>query len=411
MMWWPAAAFAAMLAGAPAGAQVVQTPHEALTQDAGEYAGRYGVPIDQAVRRLQAQEESVAFTDAIAARFADRLAGIAVEHSPAFRIVVLLTGAASVPEERLFVAGIVVPVVYRLGAVATRGEVVAAIERHQPAVRAAVPRAPGLGLDQRTGEMVVTLNRADIGAYGRDALLTDLTLTTGVPVRLRAVDGPDADGSVDGGARVVGVSPVDGQRYACTTGFVVSDGARAGVVTAAHCPDALAHVGVDGLQAPLTFVDQWGWGYQDVQLHLADEPLRPFFHADTAKALVRPVMATRARRSARAGDWTCHRGERSGYSCAEIELTDFAPSGDLCGGACTPTWVTVGGPVCRSGDSGGPVFIGTTALGILKGASYDSSGACNFYYYMSTDFLPEGWTVMRQPVAAAPLTPSGASPR
>ncbi len=404
-------AFTAMLAGAPAVAQTVQTPQEALTQDAGEYAARYSVPLDQAERRLRAQEESVVATDAIAARFADRLAGIAVEHSPAFRIVVLLTGHMPVADERLYVAGIVVPVVYRTGAVATRGEVVAAIERHQAAIRAAAPRAPGLGLDQRTGEMVVTLNRADIGAYGRDALITELTLATGVPVRLRAVDLPDADSLLDGGGRVVGVSQVDGRRYACTAGFVVSDGVRAGVATAAHCPDTLAYVGADRREVPLTFVDQWGWGYQDVQLHLAAEPLRPFFHPDTAKARLRPVTGSRRRASTRAGDFTCHRGERSGYSCAEVELTDFAPSGDLCGGACTPTWVTVGGPVCRSGDSGGPVFVGTVAIGLLKGASYDAAGGCNFYYYMSTDFLPAGWSVLRRPVTPPARPPAGATPR
>ncbi len=395
---------AALLASAPTAAQTVQTPIDALAQDAGEYAVRYGISPDQARYRLRALEETVASTDVIADRFGDRLAGISVEHDPAFRIVMLLTGDAPVAEERLYAADIVVPVVYRTGAIATRGQLVAAIERHQAAIRAALPHAPGLGIDQRTGEMVVTLNRADIGVYGHDALVTDLTLMTGVPVRLRAVDLPDADSAVDGGARVVGVSPVDGRRYACTTGFVVTNGVQAGVATAAHCPDALVHVAADRREVPLTFVGQWGWGYQDVQLHLAGEPLRPFFHADTAGAQVRPVTGTRARRSTRAGDFVCHRGERTGYSCAEVELTDFAPSGDLCGGACTPTWVTVGGPVCRSGDSGGPVFIGTVAIGLLKGASYDAAGGCNFYYYMSTDFLPEGWSVMRQPVPAAGAT-------
>ncbi len=404
-------ALAMLLACAPAAAQTVQTPQDALARDADEYAARYAVAPEQAAYRLRALEETVAATDAIAERFGDRLAGIAVEHAPTFRIVVLLTGRARVAAERLYAAGIVVPVVYRTGAVATRGQVVAAIERHQAAIRALLPHPPGLGIDQRTGEMVVTLNRADVGAYGRDALLTDLTLMTGVPVRLRAVDLPGADAAVDGGARVVGVSAADGRRYICTTGFVVSDGARAGVATAAHCPDALAHVGADGRELPLSYVDGWGWGYQDVQLHLSPEPLRPLFHADTAKAISRPVTGARARRSTRAGDFVCHRGERSGYSCAEVELTDFAPSGDLCGGACTPTWVTVAGPTCRSGDSGGPVFIGTTAVGLLKGASYDAGGGCNFYYYMSTDFLPEGWRVMRQSDVPVALTPAGAAPR
>lgn len=212
--FWKRAAFgvaAAVGLGVPAAAQVVQTPLDALAQDAGEYAARYGVPLDEAMRRLRAQEESVTATNAIAQRFADRLTGIAIEHTPNYRIVVLLKGDAPVPEERLFVGGMVVPVMYRIGAAATRGEVVAAIERSQTALRAELPHAPSLGLDQRTGEMVVTVDQDDVELYGRDALLTDLTLNIGVPVRLRTVDRV-ANLSIEGGARVVGISNADGDR-------------------------------------------------------------------------------------------------------------------------------------------------------------------------------------------------------
>jgi hypothetical protein len=102
------------------------------------------------------------------------------------------------------------------------------------------------------------------------------------------------------------------------------------------------------------------------------------------------------------GDIVCRRGETSGYGCFEIELTHFAPPGDLCGGPCAPTWVMVKGE-CRGGDSGGPVFIGTTALGIVKGGgSHSRSGGCNYWFYMSTDFLPDGWRV---------LTGEGAEPQ
>jgi hypothetical protein len=56
--------------------------------------------------------------------------------------------------------------------------------------------------------------------------------------------------------------------------------------------------------------------------------------------------------------------------------------------------VTVTGPACKNGDSGGPVFLGATAFGILKGGNYAADGRCNFYYYMSTDYLPPGWSLM-----------------
>ena len=56
-------------------------------------------------------------------------------------------------------------------------------------------------------------------------------------------------------------------------------------------------------------------------------------------------------------------------------------------------WVAVAGPTCKAGDSGGPVFSRGIAFGILKGASYNREGGCDLYFYMSTDYLPEGWSL------------------
>ena len=47
-----------------------------------------------------------------------------------------------------------------------------------------------------------------------------------------------------------------------------------------------------------------------------------------------------------------------------------------------------------SGDSGGPVFSGSVAFGIAKGINRTADGRCNFYYYMSTDYLPEPWRLL-----------------
>jgi hypothetical protein len=394
------AAIAILLAGAPAAAQVspdpprLQTQVEAYAQDAAEYARRHAVPLDEAFRRLRAQEESVAATDAIAQAYAARLAGIAIEHQPAYRIVVLLTGSEPVPDQAVQAGGITVPIVFRTGAAATRTELVAAITTHQPAIRAALIHPPGMGVDPRTGELVLMVKAADAEAEGVAALDARFEALTGVPVRIRIVDLAGADFGIEGGARVEGVDPANGRRYVCTTGFVVTDGARTGIATAAHCPDELTYRDPDGGEIPLDFVGQWGWRYQDVQINVSPRAQRPLFHADTAARGARTLTSWRNRHSTRAGDAVCHRGERTGYSCAEVELIDYAPPGDLCGGPCEPSWVTVTGPNCRNGDSGGPVFSGTIAFGIAKGGSYGAGGACNFYYYMSTDYLPPGWRLL-----------------
>lgn len=385
----------------------VQTAEEALTQDAGEYARRYGVALDDAVRRLRAQAESVAITDRLQTLYQDRLAGISIEHRPGFRIVVYLTGSQPVPDEQMIAGGMIVPIVFRTGAKATRDRVVWAITWHQAAIRAMLATPPAMGLDPRTGELVIVTGPKTIAASGSAAALrTRLSALTGVPVQIRVQDRTDVnlDGTVDagvgseieGGSRIEGIAPDDGKRYLCTTGFVVTDGRRNGITTAAHCLDSMVYRDPQRGTIPLDFVNGWGWGYRDVQIHASDRALRPLFYADTARTMVRAVTGQRSRASTRAGDFVCHRGERTGYSCAPVELTDFAPAGDLCAGPCVPTWVTVAGPDCKGGDSGAPVFAGTIALGVVKGGSYRPDGSCAFYFYMSTDYLPAGWTLLAE---------------
>src|SRR5690242_15811253 len=84
--------------GSAAGSQPIETQAEALSEDGAQYASQFGVPLDEAERRLKAQQASVATTDAIAREFADRLAGMAIEHRPLYRIVVLLTGDGPVAD-------------------------------------------------------------------------------------------------------------------------------------------------------------------------------------------------------------------------------------------------------------------------------------------------------------------------
>lgn len=394
------APLAAQILATPA-SPVIETAAEALSEDAGEYARAYQVGQAEAERRLHAQAESVATTDRIAERYRDRLAGISVEHRPDYRIAVYLTGDQPVAERRLRVGGIDVPITFRTGARATREQVTWAITYHQAAIRALFANPPGMGLDPRTGELVVIVDRARVAQEGAATLQARLEAIAGVPVQVRVLDHVDVNLSIEGGSRVEGVSPTDGKRYLCTTGFIVTDGQQYGVATAAHCLDELTYYDPQRGATPMTFAGQWGWGYRDVQVNVAPTPLRPLFYADSAKTRTRVVGDARGRDSTRAGDFVCHRGERTGYSCAEVELIDFAPAGDLCGGACLPTWVTVAGPHCKGGDSGAPVFTGTTAFGIVKGASYRQDGSCAFYFYMSADYLPPEWSLLREDPAAA----------
>ncbi len=367
-----------------------QTRAEALEEDAEQYAAQFGVSPEEAVRRLSAQQASVAATDAIAREFKSRLAGISIEHRPEYRIVVLLTDPEPVDDRTA--AGI--PIVFRTGAKATHAQAVDALRKHLIDLRSELPGARGAGYDQRTGEIVLLIPQSDAQRYGVDAIRTRSEQVGGVPVRVVINNLIEQNMLVDGGGRVDGINPATGRRNVCTTGFVVTDSARDGIATAAHCPDELTYHEPDGTTVPLAFAGQWGLGYQDVQVNVSPEASEPFFYANRGAGSLRRLATWRNVASTRAGDFVCHYGESSGYSCAEVEYTDYAPPGTLCGGPCSPAWVTVRGPSCIPGDSGGPVFSGSVAFGIAKGINRSASGQCNFYYYMSTDYLPPSWRLM-----------------
>lgn len=378
----------------PAVAGRIQTSAEALAQDAAGYARRYGLTLEQAVLRLRALQASAAATDRIRQTFRARLVGVSIDHSPALRISVLLTGTAPVADTSFALEGLAVPIVFRTGAAVTGDDVIRAMLQRGPELNALLPLNRGMGLDARSGELVMLVRATDAARSDLAAIRARAETLTGVKVRFDLADRAVEDLAIAGGARIEGMHP-DGKRYACTTGFAVTDGTRSGIATAAHCPDEVVYQDPDGGSVALTFAGQWGARTQDVQVNVSPVAQQPLFYADRRVGSLRRVARAQSRLSTRAGEWLCHYGESSGYSCAEVELTQFAPPGLLCGGACAPTWVSVRTRDCRSGDSGGPVFSGDIAFGITKGGSGGRGTRCNFYFYMSTDFLPIGWRLLQ----------------
>jgi hypothetical protein len=388
MRWLASLLLLAFPAAAPA--QQVQTQAEALADDAVQYAAQFAVTPDEALRRLTSQQASVAATDAISHEFADRLAGISIEHRPDYRIVVLLTGNEPVAERSA--AG--VPIVFRTGAKATHAQAIMALRKHLIDLHSDLPNARGAGYDQRTGQVVLLVTSADAARYGIEAIRARAEQVSGVPVRVAVNELIEQNLSVDGGGRVEGTNAITGRRNVCTTAFVVTNGESNAITTAAHCPDELIYQDLDGSTATLPMIGSWGAGYRDVQVNGSPNSPEPLFYSNRGAGSLRRLVSWRNVASTRAGDFVCHYGESSGYSCSTVELTDYAPPGELCGGPCSPTWVTVRGPSCIPGDSGGPVFTGGIAFGVAKGVNRTSDGRCFFYYYMSTDYLPPPWRLL-----------------
>jgi hypothetical protein len=294
---------------------------------------------------------------------------------------------------------------FRIGAKATHAQAITALRKHLIDFRSDLPNARGAGYDQRTGEVVLLVTRADAARYGIEAIKARAEQVSGVPIRVIINELNESNMSVDGGGRVEGFNPASNRRGLCTTAFVVTNGETSAITTAAHCPDDLTYVDPDGGTVQLPMIGSWGAGYQDVQINGSPNSPSPFFYSNRGAGTLRRLMTWRNVASTRAGDFVCHYGESSGYSCATVELTDYAPPGNLCGGPCSPTWVTVKGPACLPGDSDGPVFSGGVAFGIAKGVNRASAGQCLFYYYMSTDYIPAPWRLLVASPARRPGRP------
>lgn len=389
------AAFAALSVAVPAlAAEPLRlTPEAALQQDADSYANAFGVSPADALQRLRMQQASIPVTEQLRVRYADRLASIRIEHRPSWGVVVRLEGAAAPGDFVASEQGLSIPVRFEIRAPSTRAMALRVLDAERGNLPGLVPGYRGAGVDPATGGLIV-MQRPIADPRPVAEIEKALFDRLGVPVRIRRLDAIMTDSAAIGGGRVEGPN-AEGRRFRCTTGFVVKDEAgKLGITTAAHCPDTLSWRGPDGEERLLPMLGAWGAAQNDVQIHGGVGPAAPLVFSDKGKTTVRPVTTWATRPMTRVGDWLCLRGESSGYACSEVELTDFAPAGDLCGGLCTNSWITLRGPECRRGDSGAPIFLGSVAYGVLKGGAYLPGGTCAFSYYQSVDYLPEGWRVL-----------------
>lgn len=387
------APFLALFGAAAAAEPIRLSADQALAADAALYAQHFGVPTEEALLRLRQQQASIAVTDRLRVRHAEMLAAIEIEHRPRWGVVVRLTSGGYFPPVVERANGLDVPVRFENRAPSTRAVALRVLDAERAALPRLVPGYRGAGVDPATGGLIImqrpgadrrTIGQAEQALYDR----------LGLPVRIRRLEATMTDSAALGGGRVDGTTP-DGRRWRCTTGFVVRNAAGTlGVTTAAHCPDNVSWRGPDGEERALALAGAWGNAEHDVQIHIGVGPAEPLVYSDTAKTSVRPVTTWATRPMTRVGDWLCLRGESSGHACSLVELTDFAPAGDLCGGLCAASWVTLAGPRCRRGDSGAPIFLGTTAYGTLKGGAYTVTGGCAFSYFQSVDYLPGDWRVL-----------------
>lgn len=355
------------LVSLPAFAQeAAEPPGEALLADAATYAGLFGVDLDEAVRRLQLQDEAGRLSAVLREEEAGSFAGLWIEHQPSWIVIARFRNpAAARPglEERVAGTRLAGLVELRSAArsLAQLEDLLAATRRSTRALDVPVD----LSIDVRNNRVEARTEDAPRLRAALAAARVDLPRDVAV-VEVDELPRPEAT--------MVGGQPAS----TCTWAFTVrrSNG-DVGISTAAHCGNTQAYSGTN-----LPFRAQDQQGNQDVQWHSACDLFDVSNQFQTGIGL-RSCTATRSRDQQAIGSLVCKNGMTTGYTCGIIQSKSYAPH-----------WVTsaqatfiyvdgdqVGTNLSEGGDSGGPWFVEQYAYGVHSG------GGGNDAIYMPINYI------------------------
>lgn len=323
-----------------------------------------------------------------------RVAGIYTEYSPKFTVVVRLKGNGSPPKKAYDLAQRH-PIRFETGSKFTVEELVEGYNRNFEQIRALVPSVQGIGVDEKNGQIVISiLNKDDQNNQAKNQIKKLL----GKPVKFEVQETEEVPINLRGGSKIL-------TRTYCTSGFIVKHtNGTIGMSTAAHCEGVHTYTDIAGNQTKLTLIPNTELynSRQDVEIHTnANKTGMAEFYGENNK--ITKVTGRISRASTTVGMVACHQGAKTGYSCGVVEQTNYKPTyqGSCNNTTCDSTWVkvkpaTTNNLACYGGDSGGPVFNGTKALGLVHSASFSgtSKGQCNYFVYMTMDYLPTGWSVL-----------------
>lgn len=364
-----------------------------LRAEAAQFSKVYNISEDDALQRLKWQAAAADVVSQLRDQYQNRLAGLYIEHTPMDRVVVRLKGNELIASRTFNVSNEQVAVEFVSGATHTQAELQQAIGTNLDTLKANFSGLQGTHTDPRTGEVVLTILGRDEESRQVRSQVASATRQLGVPVRVRVIPVPLERQAVRGSGSL---------DMGCTTAFVVkrTTGTTTGVTTAAHCgPGSANYTGVDGASATLTYQARSFTASNDEQWYTSAATEEPKFYANSTTT-PRTLTGRRTQASTAVGNNFCHYGSTTGYSCGDVDATDFQPTSYTCGPAsnpvpCDATWISMVPPssgtglACAGGDSGGPWFVSTVATGIHSaGASTGTGiGDCLLAVYQSTDRL------------------------
>ena len=344
----------------------VPITNDALLLDATSYAQDNNVSVEEARQRLMLQKPFGILNEQLLHNEADTFAGVWIQHSPDYRLVVRFTDELQngispyLSNELAPYITVDYTAVYSLQEMkSVQEEMIASLNE--------------TGLRFETGIKVRT-NRVELYVEDNDDFRSNLSrhsieLHPNIFIK-QVEDFSRKEVDIFAGLTLV----------PCTSGFSVrhTDGTL-GILTAAHCTDpANDPITFMGTQLPFK-----GWAYggsYDFQWRTAPGfTVRDLMFDGTNNRFVRDF---KGRDQQMENEYVCKHGKTTGFTCGFIDHKDFRPSEPP--GNASATFIYVrndGGNLSSGGDSGGPWFSGNTAYGLHTDGIGDDAA------YMAIDYI------------------------
>jgi len=368
------------------------------------YVKLTGAPPSVAANEMAKQQLAHPGIESLRKEFAGRLAGVYWENYPHQAIHVRLTGKEAVAPRVLKTDAGVVPVVFVSGASEGLEAQKARLMRALPMLSSMIPGLMGAGVDERTGIVQLDVISAESDAFAYDEEKESIEKLLGMKVRFSLSKAYEEEGLKSEAEVTFDASPHARQRLAsagtsvlpggwrldgastwCTGGFTVRHVAsgKKGVLTAGHCLNSMIYsdypqppATIPSVILPANMEQEWWGGGNDFQWHSFDNGIevnavfcKDYINCGEVVVLQIPNPAL--------GTAVCHMGATTGRSCGVVAMLDYKyvfspehPCPNSPENCPTGYWILITGSnlPCAGGHSGGPLFAGTTAYGLAKGA-------------------------------------------
>ena len=358
---------------------------EALRKDAAYYAKDQNVSLDEAVRRLELQDDIGKLSAKLENNEPNTFGGLWIQHKPEFKVVVNMTGSGEEVAE--YARGTSFAELVEVRQVAkTLKQLEAEQQQADSAVRA-------LG-QLSESDINVFENRTEL--YTLDAVKLDAALDARSSVQVP--NGVDV-------IEVPSLSSEEVNAYAgnaisrCTAGYTVIDGnGLRGITTAGHCNPGRTPTGTSNTpqyygSTLIRMAGEWYSGVRDLQWHAASSlTFQPWARdnqpTSQGTAYYREMYDVENRPDQPLNALVCKYGQASGFTCGYIESKVYRPPNPT---NATATYVKVtgnGANLSDGGDSGGPWYVGHQAYGIHSGG-WSSGASEGDSYYMAINYVTD----------------------